>query len=122
MLITVFTLCLLLLSGCLSQSSIQVPDEAQYSNFATQKLLESHYHKHVIDQQEFGSITMDEYLQGARSLVSSASSSDVLTKLRSNGDILFFNKKTDEFAVLTKDNVIRTYFIPRDGIRYFNRQ
>lgn len=92
------------------------------AHFASEKLLRSHYIKHVVKQKEFGNITMDEYLEGARKLINSKPNGNILTKTRSNGDILFYNKSTNEFAVVTKHGVIRTYFKPREGIKYFNRQ
>lgn len=92
------------------------------ANFASEKLLRSHYIKHVVKQKEFGNITMDEYLEEARKLINSKPGGDILTKTRSNGDILFYNKSTNEFAVVTKDGVIRTYFKPKEGIKYFNKQ
>lgn len=97
-------------------------DDFKNANFASEKLLRSHYIKHVVKQKEFGNITMDEYLEGARKLINSKPGGDILTKTRSNGDILFYNKSTNEFAVVTKDGVIRTYFKPKEGIKYFNKQ
>lgn len=47
---------------------------------------------------------------------------DMLVKTRSNGDRIFYNQATNEFGVVTKDGVIRTYFKPADGIDYFNNQ
>ncbi len=109
----------LFLGGCAELNhSVQTDD----FNFRSQEQLELHYIKHVIEQQEFGDMTQDQYLQGARDLVNASSDPSVLTKSRSNGDILFYKKETNEFAVLTKQDVIRTYFKPRDGIHYFNRQ
>lgn len=92
------------------------------ANFASEKLLRSHYIKHVVKQKEFGNITMDEYLERARKLINSKPGGNILIKTRSNGDILFYNKSTNEFAVVTKDGVIRTYFKPKEGIRYFKKQ
>ncbi|WP_245683840.1 hypothetical protein [Vulcanibacillus modesticaldus] len=92
------------------------------ANFASYKLLRSHYNKHVLKQKEFGNIKMDEYLKGARKLINSKLDGNILTKTRSNGDILFYNKSTNEFAVVTKDGVIRTYFKPKEGIEYFKKQ
>ena len=38
------------------------------------------------------------------------------------GDALFYRSATNEFAVLTKDNVLRTYFKPADGLQYWLNQ
>lgn len=63
--------------------------------------------------------TSEEYLSGAQTLIRS---SNVQTFMRANGDKLFYNAQTNEFGVLTKDNIIRTYFQPDDGIFYWLEQ
>jgi len=88
------------------------------NKFANESLLDSHYKKHG---KEFGNITKSDYLKQADRLVNSTGN-DILTKTRSNGDILYYNKAVNEFAVKTPDGIIRTYFKPIDGIDYFNRQ
>lgn len=92
--------------------------EQKFYYFRTQDLYDSHYDKH---KNEFGNITKEEYLQKANDLINS-DSSDILTKYEDDGDFMYFNKKTDEFLVLSPDGYIRTYFIPDDGIDYWNRQ
>jgi len=89
------------------------------TGFKTQQLLDSHFKKHAA---EFGNITKQQYLKGAQDLVSSKPGGNILTKVRPNGDTIFYNKATNEFAVKTSDGIIRTYFKPTDGINYFNRQ
>ncbi|MBO2531856.1 MAG: hypothetical protein CW342_02990 [Thermoactinomycetaceae bacterium] len=84
--------------------------------------MDDHYVKHVIRQKEFGNISKEEYLRRAQELVTSEPGGDILVKRRSNGDRLFYNQRTNEFAVLTEDGIIRTFFKPRDGIDYFRRQ
>lgn len=46
----------------------------------------------------------------------------MLIKTKVNGDILYYNKATNEFAAQTKDGIIKTYFKPKNGIEYFNKQ
>jgi pyocin large subunit-like protein len=38
---------------------------------------------------------------------------------RTNGDTLFYKAATNEFAVVTKSGVIRTYFKPEKGLQYW---
>ena len=45
-----------------------------------------------------------------------------LTKLRPNGDVLFYNPATNTFAVRTADGSLRTMFRPTNGINYWNLQ
>lgn len=40
----------------------------------------------------------------------------------SNGDTIRYNTKTNEFGMLSKDGIIRTYYKPERGIDYFNEQ
>ena len=70
---------------------------------------------------EFGDITKQEYLDKANALIDDTSD-NVLTKREEDGDYLFFNTETGEFLVLSEDGYIRTFFIPDDGIDYWDRQ
>lgn len=100
------------------QSKPESSKEEVFYYFRNQGLYDSHYEKHG---HEFGNITKEEYLQKANDLINS-DSPDILTKYEDDGDFMYFNKKTDEFLVLAPDGYIRTYFIPDDGIDYWNRQ
>lgn len=86
------------------------------SDFAEGQL-EAHYLKH---KDEFGDITQEEYLNNARMLLNSSPSQDILEKIRPNGDILHYRVSTGEFAVMTKDGRIRTYF--KTNYRYWLKQ
>lgn len=59
-------------------------------------------------------------MEGANRLLHSTSD-DILTKIRDNGDTIFYNPNTNEFAIKSADGYIRTYFKPEDGSDYFNR-
>ncbi len=89
------------------------------NDFKSQKELNSHYEKH---QKEFGNISKEEYLQGARNLVNSDEGGDIMIKNRVNGDTIYYNKVTNEFAVKDSEGFIKTYFKPESGIDYFNAQ
>lgn len=85
-------------------------------SFRTQKLFDDHYKKHG---DEFGSITKEEYLSGANALIANK---NALQKTEDDGDKLFYLENSNEFAVLSSDGYIRTYFRPDSGIDYWNRQ
>jgi pyocin large subunit-like protein len=87
------------------------------SNFSGPEKLLEHFQKHGA---EFGFQTADEYLQGARALTSGGKGIETIT--RANGDRLFYNAATNEFGVLSKAGVIRTYFKPVEGLDYWLRQ
>jgi pyocin large subunit-like protein len=78
--------------------------------------LEQHFRKHGA---EMGFATMEDYLRAAQALVRGGPGVETLQQ---GGDTLFFREDTDEFAVLSSRNVIRTYFRPDDGRRYWERQ
>lgn len=79
--------------------------------------LEAHYQKHGY---QFGNISKKAYLDGARVLLNAAPSKDVLQKIRTNGDILHYRVSTGEFAVMTAQGRIRTYF--KADYRYWVKQ
>jgi len=74
-----------------------------------------HWRKHG---SEFGSITPNEYLRRARSLLDQDVGGDILGGVRANGDVWRFNAHTDDFAVRSADGIIRTFFKPRNGHGY----
>jgi pyocin large subunit-like protein len=78
--------------------------------------LEQHFRKHG---GEMGFATKEDYLRAAQALVRGGPGVETW---RRGGDTLFFKEQTNEFAVLSDRNVIRTYFRPDDGRRYWERQ
>lgn len=87
--------------------------------FRSQKLFDQHFEKHGA---EFGDITQEDYLRMANELINSESDT-VLTKTeKEDGDYVFFDTETGRFAVLSTDGYIRTFFIPDQGIKYYDKQ
>lgn len=86
--------------------------------FRTEDSFESHYKKH---KDEFGDITRDEYLELANKIISS-DSKDILHKNeKDDGDPMYFDKKTGALLIMSSDGFIRTFFIPDDGLDYWER-
>ena len=120
----------LLCFGCASPAPMQMdqghknqaPQHMSNAQFRSTQLFNNHYTKHVLQQKEFGTISKEEYLHQAQILVSQKEGRSILVERKSNGDTLFFDKKSGEFAVLSGDGYIRTFFKPQDGVAYFNRQ
>jgi pyocin large subunit-like protein len=79
--------------------------------------LQAHYEKH---KQEFGLISVDQYLDQAQGLLNAPAGKDVLEKTRDNGDILHYRVSTGEFAVMTSFGRIRTYF--KTDMNYWMKQ
>lgn len=109
-----FVLISLFALSCSQQNSDQPHGKALY--FAPGQL-EAHYLKHAY---QFGDISQEDYLEDARALLNAAAGNDVLEKVRPNGDVLRYRVKTGEFAVMTKEGVIRTYF--KTNYQYWMRQ
>lgn len=47
---------------------------------------------------------------------------NVLSKTRSNGEILIYEQKTNTFGSYTKDGIPKTMYHPTDGIKYWEVQ
>jgi pyocin large subunit-like protein len=89
-------------------------------NFAKGQL-DKHFAKHA-GEWGAGNITKEAYLKRAQDLLSRKTGDNILGAVRSNGDILRYNARTNEFAVGTAEGVIRTLFRPAEGMAYWLRQ
>ncbi len=87
--------------------------------FRTQHLLEEHFAKHG---HEFGEITRDQYLHMAQQLRDSRPGKNILEAKRVDGGGAKFDKRFGWFVAYDADGTLRTFFIPNEGIRYFERQ
>lgn len=85
--------------------------------FRSDALREEHYQKHGI---EMGFASAKEYEKAAAAVVSDSRALHKLEK--EDGDDVYYIEETNEFVIVSTDGYIRTYFYPRDGIRYFERQ
>lgn len=104
-----------------SSSSILESDTSYSTNvkagdFAPGQL-EAHYLKHGY---QFGNITQVQYLENARELLNAPIGNDLLGKTRSSGDILHYRVSTGEFAVMSLNGRIKTYF--KTDYQYWMRQ
>ncbi len=87
--------------------------------FRSRALLDEHYAKHGA---EFGHITEPEYLQLAQELRDAPAGGPILEARRPDGEFSRFDKRHGYFGAYNPDRTIRTFFIPNDGERYFQRQ
>jgi pyocin large subunit-like protein len=121
-LITLISICALSCSNqptapsAVSETNTGSTTNVKAGDFAPGEL-EAHYAKHGA---QFGDITKEQYLENARALLNAASGQDVLEKTRSNGDVLHYRISTTEFAVMTREGRIRTYF--KADYKYWMRQ
>jgi len=78
-----------------------------------------HWKKHGAEFPEFQN--SKQYVEGANSFFESPPDG-TLTKVRPNGDKLFYNPANNTFGVQAADGAPRTMFRPADGINYWNKQ
>ncbi len=91
------------------------------TQFRNKDRFEEHYQKHVIDQQEFGDITREEYMALAQALVDSGGDG-ILSKVDEDKNTLYYDPETNSFAVVSKDGYLRTFFKPSQGRKYYDKQ
>ena len=80
--------------------------------FLNEYLLKRHFHDHG---HEFGAQTKEAYLAMAKTFLEldlTANPHILECKQRKNGDVIRFNPRTDEFAIITSTGRIKTYFKP----------
>ncbi len=84
--------------------------------FQSEALLQKHFEKHV---EEFGAISIPEYLRRANALADRELSNDVVSLLRSDGSTSKYCFSTNEFVIINADGTIRTYFKPEAREAYW---
>ncbi len=92
---------------------------AQGPGFRTPGLLNEHFLKHG---PEFGHITKLEYLRLAQQLRDAPVGGPILESRRPDGEFSRFDRRHGYFGAFNPDHTIRTFFIPNDGERYYDRQ
>ncbi|MEG0935557.1 MAG: phage minor capsid protein [Clostridia bacterium] len=86
------------------------------ATFEIEKRLDRHVQKHLA---EYGSVSADNYVARAESLLRSKGSDDILALTRSDGSIAKYRVSTNEFVVGTRKGKIRTAFKPKMGADYW---
>ena len=73
------------------------------------------------DGADFGAKSVDDFVTKVHAFVDRPPVG-AATLVRSNGDKLIYDAKTNVFAVVSKDGAPRTMFKPRDGAAYWDEQ
>ena len=84
--------------------------------FSSQELLLQHFPKH---QDEYGTISVPEYLRQASQLADEPLSDDVVQLMRSDNSMSKYRFSTNDFVVINEDGTIRTFFKPVDKEAYW---
>ncbi|TAJ95632.1 MAG: hypothetical protein EPO10_02875 [Reyranella sp.] len=87
--------------------------------FADQRRLDEHYQKHG---SEFGRITKQDYLRQAQLLRDAKVGGPIQETVRRDGVVTRFDRDTGAFIAFNSNGIIRTFFKPNDGERYYRRQ
>jgi ribulose bisphosphate carboxylase small subunit len=87
--------------------------------FADQRRLDEHFQKHGA---EFGRITKQDYLRQAQLLRDAKVGGPIQETVRRDGVVTRFDRDTGGFIAFNPNGVIRTFFKPNDGERYYRRQ
>jgi pyocin large subunit-like protein len=103
------------LEGSAAPSHAKRPD----IGFASRQKLVDHYKKHG---REFGAVTMEQYLRIAQELRDRPAGGAILESVRPDGVVSRYDRETGDFLAFNRDGIIRTYFRPTDGEKYYQRQ
>jgi hypothetical protein len=87
--------------------------------FADSRRLDEHFEKHGA---EFGNISKQDYLHQAQLLRDAKVGGPVLQTVQADGVVTRFDRQTGAFIAYNRNGVIRTFFKPNDGERYYRRQ
>ena len=87
--------------------------------FVDSRRLDEHYEKHGA---EFGNISKQDYLHQAQLLRDAKVEGPILQTVRADGVTTRFDRQTGAFIAYNPNGVIRTFFKPNDGERYYCRQ
>ena len=102
-----------------SEAPVQARGWGASVGFANQRRLDAHYEKHGA---EFGKITKQDYLYQAQLLRDAKVGGPILEAVRSDGVVTRFDRQTGAFIAFNPNGVIRTFFKPNAGERYWRRQ
>ncbi|MBR4344862.1 MAG: hypothetical protein IKP88_19520 [Lachnospiraceae bacterium] len=85
--------------------------------FRSKKLLDQHFEKHG---KEMGFSSSQEYEKAASDVINNPKALSKIEK--EDGDFVYYVEETNEFVILSTDGYIRTYFLPSQGKKYYDRQ
>jgi pyocin large subunit-like protein len=112
------TLALMMLTAILLLAASQALAASQ--GFRSPHLLQDHYSRFG---KQFGNITIEQYLRLAQQLRDATPGRrQILVSKRSDGGGSKFDIKHGWFVAFDGDGTLRTFFVPKDGIRFFEAQ
>ena len=83
------------------------------------KTLADHFYRHG---EQVGCTTKEGYAAKAVTFANRVDRKNCVSFVDGKGSTYKFNKKSGDFAVITKDGYVVTYFKPKDGYKYYLSQ
>lgn len=97
--------------------SLEQVNDVKLYKFRNEETYDKHFDKHG---EEVGCSTKEEYLEAANKVINNPNS---LHKTESeDGDDVYYLEETNEIVFVSKDGYIRTYFSPKSGKKYYDKQ
>lgn len=100
------------------------PDDPIWTKTKAAESVENAYghwvkHGHEFEDKSFNN--SKEYVDATHDFVRTPPAG-TLTKVRQNGDVMYYHPATNTFSVKTKDGVPKTMFKPKGGMEYWEKQ
>jgi pyocin large subunit-like protein len=104
-----------------AEPALKVDGEAVWASTRRYSAAEGARRSFERNGKDFGADDVEAYARKAHDFVTDPPS-DVEKLKRPNGDTLFYDARTNVFAVASKDGLPKTMFKPRDGAAYWAEQ
>ena len=88
----------------------------QWAKGFNRNTLQDHFNRHG---SQVGTPTKESYAAHAVKFAHTVNRQDCVSFIDGKGSTYKYNKKTNEFAVITKKGIVVTYFKPTDGYLYY---
>jgi hypothetical protein len=106
-------------SGWRVSKGDDVAEIAKITGWGRPETLMDHYRRHGAD---FKAKSAREYAQKASDFFAKAQEEKFPTKIAPDGTIRIFDRKTNTFGAYNPDGTTKTFFKPKNGPSYWNRQ
>lgn len=91
----------------------------QWAKDFNKNSLDKHFDEHG---KQMGFSTINEYGAHAVSFANRIDRKNCVSFIDDKGSTYKYNKKTNEFVIVTKKGIVVTYFKPKDGYAYYKKQ
>ncbi len=96
-----------------------VREIARSTHWGRPETLIDHFRRHGAD---FGAKSARDYAKMAGRFFERAQEEKLPTKIAPDGTIRVYDRKTNTFGAYNPDGTTKTFFKPKDGVKYWNRQ